>query len=80
MSSSYNIYARLRSVARARTPAVHVRGAGEHRASAAQRLPAYGGRSADPWPYGLLATQRQGSYACALFGFAAVALASSTVS
>lgn len=58
MSASNNIHARLRGVARPRTPAVHVRGPSEHRAGAAQRIPANGGRAADPGPHRLFATQR----------------------
>lgn len=58
MSSPYNIHARLRSVARARAATVYVRGASEHRASAAQRLPANCRRAADQRPHRLFTTQR----------------------
>lgn len=58
MCSPYNIHAGLRGVARARPATVHVRGPGEHRTSAAQRLPAYRRRAADPRPHRLLTAQR----------------------
>lgn len=58
MSSSHNIHARLRGVARACSPAVHVRGAGEHRAGATQLVPAHCRRAADTRPHRLLTTQR----------------------
>lgn len=51
MPSSNNIHARLRGIARARPAPVHVRGASEHCAGAAQRLPAHRGRAADPRPH-----------------------------
>lgn len=59
MSSPDNIHARLRGVARARAAAVHVRGASQHRAGAAQRIPAHRRRASDPRTHRLLATQRQ---------------------
>lgn len=59
MSSSYNIHARLRGVARARAAPVHVRGAGEHRAGTAQRVPTDRRRAADTRPHRLFTTQRQ---------------------
>lgn len=51
MSSSDNIHARLRGVARARVATVHVRGAGEHRPGTAFGIPTHRGRASDPRPY-----------------------------
>lgn len=60
MPAPHNIHARLRSVARTRPTPVHVRGAGQHCAGAAQRVPADSRRAADPRSDRLLAAQRQG--------------------
>lgn len=58
MSSPYNIHARLRGVARARAATVYVRGASEHSAGAAQRLPPYCRRATNTRPHRLFTTQR----------------------
>lgn len=47
MSAPDNLHARLLGGACAGAPAVHVRGPGEHRAGAAQRLPAHRRCAAD---------------------------------